>query len=98
MEELLKLYSELYHVDFIDRLGEGKDGEVFQTNRFTGVKFLHDLEYYNREIRAYRVLAEIEVQEISGHKCPRLVFADDTFLAIEMTIVQPPFIVDFVSA
>ena len=98
MEELLKLFAQSYNTDFIDRLGEGKDGEVFQTTRYTAVKFLADPDYYKREVRAYRVLAELGIQEIAGHDCPRLINADDALFAIEMSIVQPPFIVDFVSA
>jgi hypothetical protein len=98
MEELLKLYAQLYNVDFIARLGEGKDGEVFQTTRLSAVKFLHDVSYYNREIRAYRILQELGISQISGHNVPTVLGDDDTIWAIEMTIVKPPFIVDFVSA
>jgi hypothetical protein len=98
MDDLLKLYSEIFHVTFLDRLGEGKDGEVFLTNTGTAIKFLKRLEHYNRELRAYRVLAELNLVRISGFNCPCLISHDETFLAIEMSIVQPPFIVDFVSA
>jgi hypothetical protein len=98
MEELLELYAQTYSVEFTNRLGEGKDGEVFQTNCLTAVKFLHDLDHYNREVRAYRVLASLEIENIAGQNIPSLVRCDDTLLAIEISIVQPPFIVDFVSA
>jgi hypothetical protein len=98
MEELLGLFAQTYQVEFINRLGEGKDGEVFQTDCLTGVKFLHVLDHYNREVRAYRVLASLKIDNIAGQNVPRLVRCDDTLLAIEMSIVQPPFIVDFVSA
>jgi hypothetical protein len=97
MEELLKLYAELYKVDFTTGLGEGKDGEVFQTTRLSAVKFLHDVGYYNREIRAYRMLKELGLTQIAGFNVPALLRDDDTIWAIEMTIVRPPFIVDFVS-
>jgi hypothetical protein len=98
MEELLKLYAKLYNVEFTARLGEGKDGQVFQTATMSAVKFLHEVHYYNREIRAYRLLKELQITRIAGFKVPELVRDDDTIWAIEMTIVRPPFILDFVSA
>jgi hypothetical protein len=98
MDELLELYSQNHNVTFVARLGEGKDGFVFETEQRTAVKFLNDLQYYNRELRAYRALEAVKVDKVAGNFCPQLISSDDTFLAIEMTIVRPPFIVDFVSA
>jgi len=98
MEELLKIYSQIYHVQFPDRIGEGKDGEVFKTDRDSAVKFLHINEYFQREVRAYKVLNELGINRIAGLNFPKMVNCDDLLWAIEMTIVQPPFIVDFVSA
>lgn len=98
MDEILRIYEQLYGVVFNGRLGEGKDGEVYQTTGMTAVKFLGSLEYYDRELRAYRLLADLGINELAGHECPRFVRTDDTLLSIEMTIVRPPFIVDFVSA
>jgi hypothetical protein len=55
-------------------------------------------DYYNRELRAYRILAEQGTLRIAGFNCPRYVRDNDVYLSIEMTVVRPPFIVDFVSA
>lgn len=98
MEELLELYSRLYQCEFIDRLGEGKDGEVFLTDRGTAVKFHGEAEFFHRESRAYRALANVHHGQIAGFACPTMVNADDTLWAIEMSVVRPPFVVDFVSA
>ena len=98
MDELIKAYCQIYNVVFEARVGEGKDGEVFQTNRGTAVKFLHINEYFQRELRAYQALNELEVNHISGFNFPKMLNFDDLLWAIEMTIVKPPFIVDFVSA
>jgi hypothetical protein len=98
MDELLALYCRLYGAEFVAKLGEGKDGSVFQTTRATAVKFLFSQDYYNREVRAYRILADLEIENIAGHQCPIFRRSDDTLLAIEMSVVRPPFIVDFVSA
>lgn len=91
-------YAARYGVEFVARLGDGKDGFVLQTNQRTAVKFLHDRDHCIRELRAYRLLANGDVDEIAGHQVPRLLRSDEELLAIEMTVVQPPFIVDFVSA
>jgi hypothetical protein len=80
------------------RLGEGKDGSVFQTDRLTAIKYLNFQEHYTRELRAYRILDELKVDAICDHAVPNLVSSDDAHRAIEMTIVRPPFLLDFVSA
>ncbi|MFM9997182.1 MAG: hypothetical protein ACKVU4_15445 [Phycisphaerales bacterium] len=51
---------------------------------------------YRRELHAYRVLAGVE--RIAGHGVPQLIDSADTLLAIEMTVVEPPFVLDFASA
>jgi hypothetical protein len=98
MDDILDLYARLYSVTFVARLGEGKDGEVYQTSDRTAVKFLSSQDYFNRELRAYRILAKESIREIAGHECPMFIRSDDVYLSLEMTIVRPPFIVDFVSA
>lgn len=79
-------------------LGEGKDGSVFATDQQTAIKYLNYAEHYNRELRAYRILSALEIKSINGHAIPELIGWDDHKLAIEMTIVRPPFLLDFVSA
>ena len=79
-------------------LGEGKDGVVFKTYRRTAIKFVTSLEHYTRELRAYRLLNDINVLTVCGHAVPKLLRYDNDWRAIEMTIVRPPFLLDFVSA
>ncbi len=43
----------------------------------------------------YLRLRELQVESIRGHAVPQLLHFDDEFLAIEMTIVSPPFCLDF---
>jgi hypothetical protein len=53
---------------------------------------------YLRELAVYRRLREMRLSNISGFHIPQLVdFADD-LMAIEMTIVRPPFVLDFAAA
>jgi hypothetical protein len=98
LEPILDLYAAQYGVVFAARLGEGKDGEVYRTTSMTAVKFLSSMDYFNRERRAYKILQEAKIVRIAGHQCPTLIRTDDVYLSIEMTVVRPPFIVDFVSA
>jgi hypothetical protein len=79
-------------------LGQGKDGAVWQTSRFSAIK-VHELaESYLRERDAYIRLEEVGLSAIAGFAIPSLIAYDDELRALEMEIVLPPFIVDFASA
>ncbi len=91
-------YEIKYRVRFVDALGHGKDGDVLKTDQGNAVKRFHDRDVYTRECRAYRVLRDLNLDEIAGHQIPRSIRYDDQLLAIEMTIVKPPFVLDFASA
>ena len=59
------------------------------------VKF-HDREIaFHRELSVYLRLRDLNVFEVYGHMVPQLIDFDDELLAIEMTIVSPPFCLDF---
>lgn len=75
-----------------------RDGDVYSTDYNTAVKFLANPESYARERDVYMTLKRLGIEEICSHFVPILVRADDAFLAIEMTVVPPPFLLDFVSA
>ncbi len=60
------------------------------------LKLHRQIPRYRREVHAYRVLAGIDV--VAGHMIPQLIDCDDALLAIEMTVVEPPFVLDFASA
>jgi hypothetical protein len=91
-------YQQRHNVQLVDRLGDGKDGLVFETAHRRAVKFLLDESLYHRELRAYQILRHRDIDEINGFQVPRLIRWDDELRAIEMTIVQPPFVLDFASA
>jgi hypothetical protein len=50
---------------------------------------------YNRELAVYLRLRDLGINEVAGHIVPDLIDSDDSLLAIEMTIVSPPFCLDF---
>ena len=91
-----------YAID--SRLGVGTQGTVYVANipspfhdrsEQVAVGF-HDREIaYNREIGGFLRLQDLQVDEVCGHMVPLLIGCDDDLLAIEMTIVSPPFCLDF---
>lgn len=90
-------YCEQYALTRDRRLGAGKDGSVWATQRDSAVKCFHRPEPYRREVAAYRRLAEQDVVAVLGHAVPQVIRIDDVRLVIEMTIVRPPFVLDFAS-
>lgn len=66
------LYSQKYGLQFNRRLGFGKDGSVWQTDRRTAVKVFRRPEPYGRELATYRRLADRNITEIRGHAVPQL--------------------------
>src|SRR5215207_2090651 len=91
-------YEIQYQVRLVNALGDGKDGRVFKTDGRTAVKFLYEESVYRRELQAYQILRHQDIDEVNGFQVPRLLRHDDVLRAIEMTIVQPPFLLDFAAA
>jgi hypothetical protein len=66
--------------------------------RDTAIKvFSHD-EKFRNELAAYERLEERDVQNVLGFWIPKLIRASPALMIIEMTIVPPPFLVDFSQA
>lgn len=80
------------------QLGGGYDGLVLGTDQMTAIKILSAEPLYRREKAVYLRLQERNIAAICGYTIPRLINYDDRLLVIEMTIVSPPFVVDFASA
>jgi hypothetical protein len=51
-----------------------------------------------REYRVYERLRDTRTTRIRGFNVPQLLQINDEFRTIEMTIVQPPFVLDFADA
>jgi|SRR5947209_391492 len=85
------------------RLGSGVHGIVFSAFRQTemgrvAVK-VHEREPdYKRERDIYLRLRQNGVETVSGFSVPELVAYDDELWAIEMTVVDRPFVLDFAGA
>ena len=81
-------------------LGVGTQGTVFvltnpSLSHRVAVKFHNRQAAYERERGVYLRLRELATTHVCGHRVPLLTNYDDDLLAIEMTIVSPPFVLDF---
>ena len=82
-------------VDFNAQLGFGNDGTVWATNNDTAIKVFERFGNYNREVACYQRLRDLNIDEVGNLSVPRLVDFDEELLVVEMTIVTPPFLLDF---
>lgn len=82
-----------------EELGFGVHGIVWSTDQKSVVK-AHGSErlYYERERDIYLRLREHNVRKVFDFHVPRLWGFDDDLMALEMAIVQPPFVLDFAGA
>jgi len=65
---------------------------------FFAIKFHREERPFERECRVYQRLREEQTTRILGFNVPQLLRIDEEFRAIEMTIVRPPFLLDFADA
>ncbi len=84
-------------------LGSGVQGMVFvfvangQNDRYA-VKVHRHREPYDRECAVYHRLRERGVAQEQGFHVPRFLRSNDEWMAIEMTIVTKPYVLDFAGA
>lgn len=83
-----------------DSLGSGIHGSVFAAQDQTeavhsAIKVHLNEAAYQRERNAYLRLQENSVLDICECAVPRLLGYDNDLCVIEMTIVSPPFVLDF---
>lgn len=80
------------------QIGGGFDGVVLGTNVATAIKSLNNKELYRQERDVYLYLKEKEIWQVNAFHIPQLINCDDELLVIEMTLVSPPFLLDFAGA
>ncbi|MEM7809137.1 MAG: hypothetical protein AAF561_13595 [Planctomycetota bacterium] len=98
MEDPIWRYLVLRGRQRLRLLGGGKDGDVYETDHESAVKIHHSYEVYTRERNAYLRLRDVGIDEVYGLAVPALLDYDDDLLVLEMTVVHPPFLLDFASA
>ena len=96
-------YASFHGLRLAERLGFGIHGTIFVAENNskagkTAIKALHSVEFYLRERNAYLRLQAAGVSEIAGFHVPQLIRFDNDRLAVEMTIVTRPFLLDFAGA
>jgi len=91
-------YGESHHIEIGHRLGFGWDGTVFATDRQSAIKVFRHERLYHRERDVYLRLKSRCVTKILEFKVPRMLAFDDDLWIVEMTIVSPPFVLDFAGA
>lgn len=82
-------------IDFQYPLGSGIDGYVWRTSRRSALKLCERNKSFQEEVESYRRLHEGKVGRIHGFAVPRLIDCDESLMAIEISVVSPPFLLDF---
>jgi len=98
LQSRAEAYCQAHGLKVERELGHGMQGMVFSTSsatRESAIKVHAAQAAYIRERDAYLRLQENHVAVIRGLSVPELRGFDDTGLIIEMSLVRPPFIVDF---
>jgi hypothetical protein len=94
----LEQYCRRHTITVSAPLGFGKDGTVWRTSVGTALKIHLLAESYATEVRAYIRLRERDIEAIAGFQIPFLLDFEHDLFAIEMSIVSPPYLLDFASA
>ncbi len=84
-----------FALDLTRKLGFGSDGTVWRTSLGTAIKVFERLRPYGAEKACYQRLRDLNITEILGFTVPQLESFDDELAVIEMTIVTPPYLLDF---
>jgi hypothetical protein len=91
-------FAQRYACTFEKELGFGFDGIVFSTTCQSAIKAFRYEQLYWRERDVYHRLFDEGILAVRGFNVPRLIRSDDELWIVEMTIVRPPFVLDFAGA
>ncbi len=86
-----------------ESLGGGIHGSVYllqgdKAKGGTALKIFREQEFFEREFMVYERLRAARIKQIRGFAVPQLVDADSELLALEMTVVERPYVLDFAGA
>jgi len=101
--EKAEAYAALTNRHLCGRLGSGIHGIVFmiEGNTYKGsaaLKIHSSQSPYFHEKDVYGRLKELGVTAIHGFRVPELIACDNALLALEMTVVKAPFVLDFAAS
>ncbi len=97
-EDRAKQYAAKHETKVIGQLGYGQDGTVFKTDRQSALKVFHREQNFSNELKIYHILDQECVDEVNGHAVPQLWLYSYRLLIIEISIVRPPYLLDFAKA
>jgi hypothetical protein len=80
------------------QLGYGMHGIVYSTDCKSAIKIFERQSAYERERDVYLRLQQLNLFQVQGFAVPRLVSLDNELQVVEITIVNPPFVLDFAGA
>jgi hypothetical protein len=92
------VYCEPRRLTVRTSLGRGLQGAVFYVaspSSENALKIHARQDGYAREVAVYRRLAKHRVTSVRGLTVPQLLNVDEGLLAFEMSIVKPPYLLDF---
>jgi hypothetical protein len=81
-----------------EQLGWGVEGLVYSTTTKTAIKAYRHEELYKNERNVYLRLRQRGIRSANRFRVPQFIDADDQLWVLEMTVVSPPFILDFAGA
>ena len=80
----------------VTQLGAGMGGVVYLSPLGTSaIKVYHRAESFNTELHAYEILRDVGITSIMGLTVPEVIAANADLWVLEMTVVKPPFLLDF---
>ncbi len=82
-------------IDFCNILGAGQEGFVWKTDRDTAIKVFDLQKNFERELECYQIFKNRNVSELLGFTIPELIGSDCNLRIIEMSIVVPPYVLNF---
>ena len=91
-------YLDTHSIETDDWLGWGVEGFVWRTNRNTALKVHRLRSDYKQERDVYLRLRTRSLRRLAGFSIPLLLYYDDSCLAMELSIVKRPFLLDFARA
>ena len=90
-----KAYTARLDIAIENQLGCGLQGVVFLASNQAAIKVHADKSAYDREVAVYGRLAQHSVSSVRGFNVPIMRAFDDELRVIEMSVVKPPFVLDF---
>lgn len=77
------------------KLGSGTDGSVWRTSANTAIKVFGAERNFSDELECYRRFETRGITLVNQLAVPQLEGSDERLIIIEMTIVEPPYLLDF---